>query len=223
MHRKAINHLKRADPVLARVIERVGPCRFEPRANGSHLDAVVRSIVYQQLSGGAAYTIHSRLLELYGGATPLPATLLATPEERLRAVGLSRQKIAYMRDLAQKVEAGAVPIHSLHELSDDEIIEALTRVKGVGRWTAQMFLMFRLGRPNVLPEFDLGIRKAIQRAYRMRALPSAERIRRLGAKWDPYCTVACWYLWRSLDVDGAARTPPERRQGGKANARKRDE
>src|ERR671926_222270 len=220
MHRKAITHLKRADPILARIIESVGPCRFEPRTTGSHFDAVVRAIVYQQLSGSAAFTIHSRLLALYGGETPAPVALLATPEETLRAVGLSRQKIAYMRDLAHRVESGDVPIHMLHELSDDEVIEALTRVKGVGVWTAQMFLMFRLGRPNVLPVLDLGIRKAIQRAYRMRALPSAERIQKLGARWEPYCTIACWYLWRSLDVNGATESPPAKQQGGVASARK---
>src|SRR5919202_6262293 len=155
MHRKAVTHLKRADPILGRVIERVGPCRFEPRATGSHFDAVVRAIVYQQLSGSAAHTIHSRLLALYGGEPPTPAALLATPEETLRAVGLSRQKIAYLRALAQRVETGDVPIHALHELSDNEVLESLTHIRGVGRWTAQMFLMFRLGRPNVLPELDL--------------------------------------------------------------------
>src|SRR5918912_1471871 len=218
MHRKAITHLKRADPVLARVLESVGPCRFEPRADGSHFDAVVRAIVYQQLSGSAAFTIHSRLLALYGGETPPPAALLATPEETLRGVGLSRQKIAYIRDLAHRVETGELPIHVLHELSDDEVIEALTRVKGVGVWTAQMFLMFRLGRPNVLPVLDLGIRKAIQRAYRLRTLPSVARIQKLGARWEPYCTIACWYLWQSLDVNGAAGTPAAKRQGGAASA-----
>jgi DNA-3-methyladenine glycosylase II len=220
MHRKAITHLKRADPVLARVIESVGPCRFEPRATGPHFDAVVRAIVYQQLSGSAAHTIHSRLLALYGGEPPTPAALLATPEETLRAVGLSRQKLAYLRDLAHRAETGDVRIHALHELSDDEVIEALTRIKGVGRWTAQMFLMFRLGRPNVLPDLDLGIRKAIQRAYRMRSLPSTKRIQRLGARWEPYCTIACWYLWRSLDVNGATESRPAKRQGGVAGARK---
>jgi DNA-3-methyladenine glycosylase II len=127
--------------------------------------------------------------------------LLATPDEVLRSVGLSRQKIAYMKDLARRVVQGDVPMHTLHELDDDGIIDALTRVKGVGRWTAQMFLMFRLGRPNVLPELDLGIRKAIQLAYRTRALPSVERVRRIAAPWAPYRTVACWYLWRTLDTE----------------------
>jgi DNA-3-methyladenine glycosylase II len=199
MTRKAVNHLKGADPVLARIIAHVGPCRFRANESGSHFDAVVRSIVYQQLSGSAASTIHTRLLSLYGGAPPAPDRLLATPDEVLRSVGLSRQKIAYMKDLARRVEEGDVPMHALHELDDEAIIHALTRVKGVGRWTAQMFLMFRLGRPDVLPELDLGIRKAIQLAYRTRTLPSVERVRRIGAPWAPYRTVACWYLWRSLE------------------------
>jgi len=199
MHRKAVNHLKGADPVLARVITQVGPCRFRADESGTHFDAVVRSIVYQQLSGSAASTIHGRFRGLFEGTTPAPERLLETPDEVLRSVGLSRQKIAYMKDLAHRVVQGDVPMHRLHELEDDAIIDALTRVKGVGRWTAQMFLMFRLGRPNVLPELDLGIRKAIQRAYRTRALPSVERVRRVAAPWAPYRTVACWYLWRSLD------------------------
>jgi DNA-3-methyladenine glycosylase II len=201
MHRKAVNHLKGADPILARVIARVGPCRFRADESGSHFSAVVRSIVYQQLSGSAASTIHTRLLALYDGTTPAPDRLLETPDDVLRSVGLSRQKIAYMKDLARRVEEGEVPIHSLHELEDDAIIDALTRVKGVGRWTAQMFLMFRLGRPDILPELDLGIRKAIQLAYRTRTLPSVERVRKIGAPWAPYRTVACWYLWRSLELN----------------------
>ena len=199
-HRKAITHLRRVDPLLARVIERVGPCRFEVRAAGTHFDALVRSIIYQQLSGGAASTIHARVQGLYGGRTPTPAELLATPTETLRSVGLSRQKIAYLRDLAAKTQSGEIPIETLHELADHEVIEALTEIKGVGRWTAQMFLMFRLGRPNVLPELDLGVRKAIMRTYRKRAMPTAKQIARLGAKWEPYCSIASWYLWRSLEV-----------------------
>lgn len=200
MNRKAVSHLRRADPVMARVIERVGPCRYCVSDGGSHFDAVVRSIVYQQLSGSAAGTIHSRLLALYDGATPEPARLLATADDALRGVGLSRQKISYLRDLAMRVESDDVPLQSIHELDDAAVIEALTRVKGVGRWTAQMFLMFRLGRPDVLPELDLGVRKAIQLAYRTRSLPSLERVRKIGARWAPYRTIASWYLWASIDM-----------------------
>jgi DNA-3-methyladenine glycosylase II len=202
MLRKAVTHLKRADPVLARVIATVGPCRFTARAEGTHFDAVARAIVYQQLSGKASGTIHGRFLGLYGGRTPHPAELLATSDETLRSVGLSRQKIGYLRDLAGRVSAGEVPIDALHELPDDAVIDALTRVKGVGRWTAQMFLIFRLGRPDVLPDLDLGIQKGIQLVYGLRKLPSSKRVLEIGRPWAPYRTVASWYLWRSLDGAG---------------------
>lgn len=200
MNRKAVSHLRRIDPVMAGVIERVGPCRFRVNDGGSHFEAVMRSIVYQQLSGKAAATIHSRLIALYGGAAPEPALLLAMPDEALRGAGLSRQKISYLRDLAERAESGEIPLDSIHELDDDAVIEALTRIKGVGRWTAQMFLMFRLGRPDVLPELDLGVRKAIQVAYRTRGLPSTERVHRIGRCWAPYRTIASWYLWASIDM-----------------------
>ncbi|MDQ6886515.1 MAG: DNA-3-methyladenine glycosylase 2 family protein [Gemmatimonadota bacterium] len=204
MHRKAINHLRRADPVLARVIERVGRCTAEPHALGTHFDAVLRSIVYQQLSGAAAATIYGRLEQLFGGRTPLPVELLDASDEQLRAVGLSRQKIGYMRDLAGRVQRLEVPIDRLHDLDDAEIMAALTSVKGIGVWTAQMFLMFRLGRPDVLPDLDLGIRKAIRKEYRLRKMPTSERVQQIGKKWAPYRTVASWYLWRSLDNRPAA-------------------
>ena len=177
----------------------VGACRFSPTVEGSHFDALVRSIIYQQLSGKAAATIHGRVLGLFGGRAPTPAELAAMPDDRLRAVGLSRQKLSYIKDLASRVDSGEVPLDHLDSLPDEEIIDALTKVKGIGRWTAQMFLMFRLGRPNVLPELDLGIQKGIQRAYRLRTLPTPDRVRKIGAKWAPFSTVACWYLWRSLD------------------------
>ena len=199
--KRAVDHLTNADPVLGRLIERVGPCALRPLAEGTHFDAVCRSIVYQQLSGKAAATIHGRVLDLYGGRAPMPAELASTPDERLRAVGLSRQKLSYLKDLGARVAAGALPIETLHELSDEEVIEALVQVKGVGRWTAQMFLMFRLGRPDVLPELDLGIQKGIQRVYRLRSLPPPARVLKIGAKWAPYRTVASWYLWRSLELE----------------------
>jgi DNA-3-methyladenine glycosylase II len=199
MYRRAINHLKRVDPALRRVIDLVGPCHFQALTDGTHFDAVVRSIVYQQLSGQAAATIHRRLREHFGGATPLPGQLLATSDDVLRAVGLSRQKIAYLRDLALKCESGDVPILKLHELDDASVIDALTKVKGVGVWTAQMFLIFRLSRPDVLPDLDLGIRKAIQRVYGLRKMPTSERVQTIGARWSPHCTIASWYLWRSLE------------------------
>jgi len=203
-HRKAINHLKRVDPVMAKVIERVGKCLLEPRAAGTHFDAVMRAIIFQQLSGQAAGTIHRRFKELYGGRDPTPEELLRTPDAKLRAAGLSGQKTRYLKDLATRVDAGDCPIDSLHTLRDDEIIAALTSVKGVGRWTAQMFLMFRLGRPDVLPDLDLGIQKGIKLAYKLRKHPAPKRVLKIGAKWAPYRTVASWYLWRLLDVDKPA-------------------
>ena len=197
---RAIEHLTAADPKLAAVIRRVGAFRLKPSAEGTHFDAVCRSIIYQQLSGKAAATIHNRVLDLYGGRNPLPHELATTADEHLRAAGLSRQKLSYLKDLATRVVEKDVPIDSLHELPDEAIIDALVKVKGVGRWTAQMFLMFRLGRPDVLPDLDLGIQKAIQRAYGLRKRPLPARVIKIGAPWAPYRTVASWYLWRSLEL-----------------------
>ncbi len=185
---------------MARLIETVGSCKLTVRDQGTHFDAICRSIVFQQLSGKAAGTIHGRFEGLYGGRSPLPSELTATTDETLRSVGLSRGKSAYLKDLATRVVTGELPVETLHELTDDEVIAALTRVKGIGRWTAQMFLMFRLGRPDVLPDLDLGIQKGIQRAYRLRKLPSPEKVKKIGAKWAPYRTIASWYLWRLLDA-----------------------
>ena len=201
----AVRHLKRVDPKLAAVIERVGPYRLEPRTDGTHFDALLRSIVFQQLSGKAAGTILRRVCDVYGGAGPSPEQLLATSDETLRAAGLSRQKLSYVRSLAEHVRDGRLPEQGIETLDDQAVIEALIGVKGIGRWTAQMFLMFRLGRPDVLPELDLGVQKAMQRAYRMRALPTPKRVLEVGAKWAPYRSFASWYLWRSLDNgDGQA-------------------
>jgi DNA-3-methyladenine glycosylase II len=198
--KKAAAHLKKIDPLLGKVIDQVGAYKGWPANNGTHFDAVCRSIVFQQLSGKAAGTIHGRFQGLYGGRTPRPEELATTSDEQLRAVGLSRQKSAYLKDLGARVASGELPIETLHELTDTEVIAALTQVKGIGRWTAQMFMMFRLGRPDVLPDLDLGVQKAIQRAYRLRKLPKPERVLKIGAKWAPYRTVASWYLWRSLDA-----------------------
>ena len=199
MLRAAVRHLKRADPVLARVITRVGPCRFETRRDGTHFDAVARAIIYQQLSGKAAATIHARMRDAFGGRDPEPAELLAMPDEPLRAAGISRQKLGYLRDLAARVHGGEVPLHALDDLPDDEVLEALVRVKGVGRWTAQMFLMFRLGRMDILPELDLGVQRGIQLAYGLKKLPGPKDVLRYGEPWAPYRSVASWYLWRSID------------------------
>ena len=156
-HRKALAHLRSVDPRFGAVIDSVGACRYAARDEGTHFGALVRSIVYQQLSGKAAGTIHGRLCALYGDRDPTPAEILATPAETLRSVGLSRQKMSYLLDLSARVERGELPLDGVHELDDDALTAALVQVKGIGRWTAQMFMMFRLGRADVLPDLDLGI------------------------------------------------------------------
>jgi DNA-3-methyladenine glycosylase II len=198
--KKALIHLRAADPVLGRVIERVGPCRARIASGGSHFGAVVRSIVYQQLSGSAAATIHGRVLALFGGREPTPRALLRLDDTMLRGAGLSGQKAAYLKDLASHAASRRFPLERLHEFDDDEVIATLTTVKGVGRWTAQMFLMFRLGRVDVLPDLDLGIQKGIQRAYGLRRLPTPPQVLTRGAPWAPYRTIASWYLWRLMDL-----------------------
>ncbi len=204
-HRSAIAHLRKVDPILATIIDRVGPCRLEPRRTGTHYDALVRSIVFQQLSGKAASTIHRRLCEIYPAKRPRAEHVLTTEDAVLRAAGLSRQKIGYLRDLSARVAAGSLPLAHLGRLSDEAIIEHLVQVKGIGRWTVQMFLMFRLGRPDVLPELDLGVQTAIQRAYGLKQRPSPKDVLRIGEKWRPYASIASWYLWRSLENgDGQA-------------------
>ena len=200
MHRPAIEHLRRTDPALARIIDEVGDCSMTPRAEGSHFDALVRAIVYQQLSGKAAATIHGRFQGLYGNRPPTPEEVLATEDERLRSVGLSRQKVASIKDLAARVAAGEVPLDRLDSMPDDEVIESLIRVRGIGRWSAQMFLMFRLGRPNVLPDLDLGVQKGIQHAYELPKLPTPKDVLRIGERWAPFASVASWYMWRALEL-----------------------
>lgn len=159
----------------------------------------MRAIVFQQLSGKAAGTIHRRFCALYPGNKPRAERVLATSDDALRGVGLSRQKIGYLRDLSARVAAGSLPLSHLGRLPDDEIIAHLIQVKGIGRWTVQMFLMFRLGRPDVLPELDLGIQNAMQRAYGLAKRPPPRDVLQLGEKWRPHATTACWYMWRSLE------------------------
>jgi DNA-3-methyladenine glycosylase II len=199
IHRPALKHLCRVDPVLGGIIERVGPCRLEARRAGTHYEALVRSIVFQQLSGKAARTIHDRFRALYPRKQPRAELVLTTNDASLRGAGLSRQKIGYLRDLSARVASGSLPLAHLGRLPDDAIIEHLVQVKGIGRWTVQMFLMFRLGRPDVLPELDLGVQNAIQRAYGLRTRPTPKEVLRIGESWRPYASVASWYLWRSLE------------------------
>lgn len=194
--RKAIEHLKSADPVLAQIIDRVGAFKMQYRE--PTFEGLARSIVYQQLSGKAAGTIYGRVLEACGGQMAPPAVLDLTPE-RMRELGLSKQKSAYLRDLAEKTASGELDFNAFADMADDDVIEHLTQVKGIGVWTVHMFLMFYLRRPNVLPTGDLGIRNAIKRAYRMRKDPKPADIERIARKWHPYCSVASWYMWRSLE------------------------
>jgi 3-methyladenine DNA glycosylase/8-oxoguanine DNA glycosylase len=196
--RKATAHLRRTDPVLAAIIRDVGPCRLRTDETGGAFAALVESIVYQQITGKAAASIYGRVRTLIKRRHPRPQDILAATEEALRGAGLSRQKVAYLRDLAEKVRDG-LKLHVLGRLEDEAVIETLIEVKGIGRWTVEMFLIFRLGRLDVLPVHDYGIRKAMQRAYRLRKLPNPDRMRRLAEPWRPYRTVACWYLWRSLE------------------------
>ncbi len=193
---RAAEHLKSSDPVLANLIERVGPYRLK-KGTDEPFSAIARSILYQQLAGAAATTIHGRFLNLYGGKSPSPKQILATSDEKLRGVGISRQKIGYLKDLAAK--AKGIAFDDFPRFTDEEIVSELTQVKGVGVWTSQMFLIFRLGRPDVLPETDYGIQKAIQNAYCLRSLPLPKRVRKIGSPWQPYRSVASWYLWQSLD------------------------
>jgi 3-methyladenine DNA glycosylase/8-oxoguanine DNA glycosylase len=198
--RSSVRHLKRVDQRLAAVIDAVGPCRYATRVDGTHYEALSRSIIYQQLSGKAAATIQHRYFALFAAGAPEPAEMLGFNDAALRGAGLSRQKISYLRDLSRKTLDGDLPLDEIETLTDDDVIERLTCVKGIGRWTAQMFLMFRLGRLDVLAELDLGVQTGIQRAYRMRKRPTPKQVKKIGAKWSPHSTVACWYLWRSLDT-----------------------
>lgn len=207
LSRRARAHLSRVDPVLARVIRSVGPYRPADRTGGSHFSALLRAIVFQQLSGKAATTIFNRFADLFPDRDPTANGILAKSDGELRAVGLSRQKVGYLRDLSTRVASGSLPLDHLDALSDDEVIAHLVQVKGIGRWTAQMFLMFKLGRPDVLPDLDLGIQNAIRRAYRRRKVLPRD-VLRIGAGWAPYRSIACWYLWRSLD-NGAGQLGAE--------------
>jgi DNA-3-methyladenine glycosylase II len=195
--------LLRRDPILAALIRQHGPCGLADALRVDHFSALVRAIIFQQLSTKAASTIHARLVALLPGGFVTPQALAVLSEEQFRSVGVSRQKAMYLRDLCDKLTSGEVQLESIETLEDEAAIAALTKVKGVGRWTAEMFLMFRLHRPDVLPVGDLGILTAVQKAYGLRKRPTPDRLRKLGDAWKPYRSIACWYLWRSLDNQGA--------------------
>jgi DNA-3-methyladenine glycosylase II len=193
--------LKRRDPVLGAIITQHGACGLAAGQRDQGLHAVIESIVWQQLSGKAAATIFARFLALFpNGRFPTADEILSRPPEVLRQVGLSSQKVVYVRDVCLRVVGGTLHLDQLDGMMDEEVIETLTQVKGIGRWSAEMFLMFRLHRPDVLPVGDLGIVKAIQRAYGLRRPPTVRKMLTLGERWQPYRSVASWYLWASLET-----------------------
>jgi len=199
LRQQAAAHLSQWDPVLAPVIARAGWCTITPHRD--YYRALASSIISQQLSVKAADTIEARFCELFGGSFPTPAAILTRTVDELRPAGLSRQKATYIHDLAQHVEDGKVQFDQLDQLGNSEIITMLTDVKGVGEWTVHMFLMFCMGRPDVLAYGDLGIRNAIGKLYGLETAPTPAEVQALAAKhhWHPYETIACWYLWYSLD------------------------
>jgi DNA-3-methyladenine glycosylase II len=199
--RKAINHLKKADPVMAAIISKAGPYRMQYRE--PVFQTLVRSIVYQQLSGKAALTIFNRLATAAKVNPMTPEAILKLRPQKMRILGLSKQKIVYIRELARLTRDGNIQFERLPDMEDAAIIEMLTRVKGVGVWTVQMFLMFALQRPNVLPVGDLGVRAAMKKAYGLPELPKPQEMERIAAAWHPYRSIASWYLWRSLENQGA--------------------
>jgi len=200
---KAVAHLRAADPALAAIIDAVGPFRMELKVSRSLFGALAEAIVYQQLSNKAAATIYGRVEALFPRAKDgfAPRHILAAPDEGLRGCGLSRAKVLAVKDLARRVAEGELPtLDEAHGLKDAELVERLVKVRGIGRWSAEMFLMFRLGRPDVLPLDDYSLRKAYAKAFRKRALPSPQALEKAGEKWRPYRTVASWYLWRALET-----------------------
>jgi DNA-3-methyladenine glycosylase II len=209
---KARRYLMRRDPILGAAIKSVGACGMAERQRKDHLSALVGAIVSQQLSTKAAATIFGRFVALFPDShVPDAAAIAAQSDEALRSVGLSGQKVSYLRDLSARLMDGRLTLDELEALPDEEVIERLVAVKGFGRWTAEMFLMFRLHRPDVLPGGDLGIVVAIQRLYRLRKRPDARRVLKIGEIWRPYRSVASWYLWQTLKnepLSKAADTPP---------------
>ncbi|HEY3826911.1 MAG TPA: DNA-3-methyladenine glycosylase [Bryobacteraceae bacterium] len=200
--RSALNHLRKSDPVIAGIIRRVGSYAMQYRQPS--FETLVRSIVYQQLSGRVASVIFGRLHEAVGEKQLTPAGILKLRPAKMRKLGLSGQKTLYIRELARDTRRGSVVFEKLPDTDDPAVIEHLTQVKGIGVWTAQMFLMFALRRPDVLPVADLGIRSAMKKAYGLDDLPKPQEMEKIAACWKPYSSIACWYLWRSLENGGTA-------------------
>jgi DNA-3-methyladenine glycosylase II len=203
MSHDALHHLRRADKVMGRLIERVGPCTWKPRRNHSPFKTLVMAVAHQQLNATAANTILSRVKALYPGKPfPSPEELLATPDEPLRGAGLSRSKVASIKDIAANTIAGVVPTaRAITRMDDAEILSRLTTIRGVGPWTVHMLLIFKLGRPDVLPTTDYGVRKGFAVAYRTKELPTPNELLEHGERWRPYRSFAAWYLWRALELD----------------------
>jgi DNA-3-methyladenine glycosylase II len=201
-HSPAIAHLSKVDPVMRRLLLEVGPCTLVPRNGRSPFESLVRAIAYQQLHDKAAKAILSRLVALYPGRRfPGPGDILTTHWRRMRRVGFSRAKIAALRDLAARALDGTVPTNrEIRRLDDEAIVQRLMAVRGIGRWTAEMLLIFHLGRPDVLPVDDFGVRNGFRIAYGRRSMPTAKSMLRYGERWKPYRTIASWYLWRAASV-----------------------
>ena len=201
MSEEAIKHLTKADRVLGRLIKKVGPCGWKPERRRSPFESLVQAVTHQQLNGTAAKTILGRVKALYPGrAFPSPEDLLATPDEKLRAAGLSRAKAASIKDIAAKTLAGIVPTsRAIARMDNEAIITQLTGIRGVGPWTVEMLLMFKLGRTDVLPATDFGVRKGFALIYELEDLPAPKDLLLHGERWRPYRSFAAWYLWRALD------------------------
>ncbi len=195
--RSALRHLKKADPILAAIIAKVGPCRMQFTPPAFH--SLAEAIVYQQLHGKAAFTIFKRFTDLAGDPVT-PQGILKLTDAQLRSVGLSKQKSSYLKDMAEKASHRDLDFSRLAEMTDEEVIKHLTQVKGVGVWTAHMFLMFSLRRQNILPTGDYGVQAAMKKHYKKRKMPKPEQMMKIAKCWEPYRSVACWYLWRSMDV-----------------------
>jgi DNA-3-methyladenine glycosylase II len=194
----ALDHLRASDPILGRLIDQTGPYLIEMRP--PNYETLVKAIVLQQLSGKVAEVIFARLLAAAGGPVLTAESVLRLRPARLRAIGLSKQKTVYIRELARRTLSGKLDLAALAAVSDEEVLDRLTALKGIGPWTVHMFLIFALGRPNVMPSGDLGIRAAVRKVYGLAATPTPAEVDRMARRWHPYCTVASWYLWRSLEA-----------------------
>jgi DNA-3-methyladenine glycosylase II len=201
----ALRHLSKVDPVMKRVVKRVGPCTLAPR--GDPFISLCQAIFTQQVSTAVATVLFARFRKLFSRGTPTPKGVLRLSDDQMRLAGLSRQKMSYLRDMSERFSRGEVPVGQFPTMSDEEIVQALLPIKGVGRWTAEMFLIFVLNRPDLLPVDDLGVRKGVQTLYELPELPPADQVIRIGEKWRPWRTVATWYLWRGAALEEAAKKP----------------